>query len=54
MYNNLLVVYLSQKMFKETIELIKNLDIGIKTFPHISDIIRRVEELTGEHLLGEN
>jgi hypothetical protein len=54
MYNNLLVVYLSQKMYKETIELIKNLDIGIKTFPHISDIIRRVEELTGEHLLGEN
>ena len=54
MYNNLLVVYLSQKMYKETIELINNLDIGIKTFPHISDIIRRVEELTGEHLLGEN
>ncbi|QEE15142.1 tetratricopeptide repeat protein [Promethearchaeum syntrophicum] len=54
MYNNLLVVYLSQKMFKETISLIKNLDIGIKTFPHISEIIRRVEELTGEHLLGEN
>jgi len=54
MYNNLLVVYLSQKMFKETIRLIKNLDIGIKTFPHISEIIRRVEELTGEHLLGEN
>ncbi len=54
MYNNLLVVYLSQKMYKETIELIKSLNIGIKTFPHISDIIRRVEELTGEHLLGEN
>ncbi len=54
MYNNLLVVYLSQKMYKETIKLIKSLDIGIKTFPHISDIVRRVEELTGEHLLGEN
>jgi len=54
MYNNLLVVYLSQKMYKETIALIKSLDIGIKTFPHISDIIRRVEELTGEHLLGED
>ena len=39
---------------KETISLIRNLDIGIKTFPHISEIIQRVEELTGEHLLGEN
>ncbi|MHA1767563.1 MAG: tetratricopeptide repeat protein [Promethearchaeota archaeon] len=54
MYNNLLVVYLSQKMYKETISLVKSLDIGIKTFPHISDIIHRVEELTGEHLLGED
>jgi len=49
--HNLLVAYLSTKNYSKAIDMVKSLDIGIKTYPHIITLIRRIETLTGSVLL---
>jgi tetratricopeptide (TPR) repeat protein len=50
--HNLLVCYLTLKQYDQAVLLIKNIDVGLKTYPHISQLIRQVEQLTGQHLLA--
>jgi hypothetical protein len=52
MYHNLLVAMLSYKKYDDAVALVKKLNVGVKTYPHIADIIRKIETLTGIHLLG--
>ena len=48
----LLVAYLSQKQIQEAVDLVKTLNVGIKTYPHITEIIEKIEEMSGDQLLG--
>jgi tetratricopeptide (TPR) repeat protein len=53
LYHNLLVAYLSQKKYLPAIDLVKKLDVGIRTYPHIIDLIRKLEQLTHERILND-
>lgn len=52
LYHNLLVCHLNLKQYDQAVEIIKKMEIGIKSYPYISNIIRTVENQTGQTLLG--
>lgn len=54
LYHNLLVAYLSLNRNKEAANIVKNLDIGIKTSVDVIPLIRILEEKVGDRLIGEN
>ncbi|UYP47055.1 hypothetical protein NEF87_003340 [Candidatus Lokiarchaeum ossiferum] len=53
LYHNLLVAHLTLKQYDEAVSIVQNLDIGIKTNPFISDLIQRIEDITGKKLLQQ-
>ena len=53
LYHNLLVAHLTLKQYDKAINIVENLEIGIKTNPFISDLIQRIEEITGKKLLQQ-
>ncbi|MHA1775663.1 MAG: hypothetical protein ACTSWC_02750 [Promethearchaeota archaeon] len=53
LYHNLIVSYLSLNRTNEAVKIIENMEIGIKTDPLMVPLIREIEKLTGQHLLGQ-
>lgn len=53
LYHNLIVSHLSLNNIEESIKIIKNLEIGIKTDPIMVKLIREVEKLTEQQLLTQ-
>ena len=54
LYHNLLVAYLSLNQQTEAIELVKKLEIGIKTNPFIIELIKRIEITNNIQLLSND
>jgi hypothetical protein len=50
--HNLLVAYLSMKNYSKALELVEKMEMGIKTYPHILNLIRQIEQLTHTELLN--
>ncbi len=50
LYYNMIVAYLSMNKIQDAIGMVGKLPIGVKTFPYISEIIRKIEEITGNTL----
>lgn len=50
LYYNMIVAYLTMKNVDKSIEIVKKLPIGVKTFPYIAELISKIEEMTGQSL----
>lgn len=53
LYHNLIVSYLSINDIENAIKIIKEMEIGIKTDPLLVKLIRNVEEISNQRLLGQ-
>jgi hypothetical protein len=49
--HNLIVAYITIKNNDKAIEIIKNLDLVTKTYPHVNKLIREIQQRTGQHLI---
>ncbi|WP_457558316.1 hypothetical protein [Candidatus Harpocratesius sp.] len=53
LYHNLIVSYIGMNDLENVIKIIKKMEIGIKTDPLLVNLIRKVEELSNQRLLGQ-